>query len=325
MLAKTNTTLNTQTVTMHFGIDVSKAHLDIHCLEANQSWRIANTPAAIRAFIRDQRALLRNALVVVDGAGALEYDVCTLLAKAGIRVHRANTFQVRNFIRSFGQLAKTDRLDARMLARFAAEREAHLRLFVPEGRIQRRLRLLARRREDLVRMRASEKNRLQGPEGKEMIASLRRIIETLTREIARIEAEMERLVMRDEMLQRRRAVLLAIPGIGKTTAHVLLASLPELGTLDRRQVAALAGLAPFARDSGMQQGQRHTGAGRGLIRRTMFMATLSAIRFNQSIKEFHRKLTQNGKKSIVALIAAARKLLTIVNAKIRDAQLAQLS
>ncbi len=325
MLAKTDTALNTKTSAMHFGIDVSKAHLDIHCLEANQSWRIANTPAAIRAFIREQRTLLKDALVVVDGAGALEYDACTILARAGIRVHRANTFQVRNFIRSFGQLAKTDRLDARMLARFAAEREAHLRLFVPEGRTQRRLRLLARRREELVRMRASEKNRLQAPEGKEMAASIRRIIETLTKEIARIEAEMERLVMREEALRRRREVLLAIPGIGKVTAHVLLATMPELGTLDRRQVAALAGLAPFARDSGMQQGRRHTGAGRSLIRRTMFMATLSAIRFNQTIKEFHERLTQNGKKSIIALIAAARKLITIINAKLRDAHAAQLS
>lgn len=325
MLAKTDPTLNIKTAAMHFGIDVSKAHLDIHCLEANQSWRIANTPAAIRTFIRAQRALLKDALVVVDGAGALEYDVCTLLARAGIRVHRANTFQVRNFIRSFGQQAKTDRLDARMLARFAAERETHLRLFVPEGRIQRHLRLLARRREDLVRMRTGEKNRLQAPEGKEMAASIRRIIEALTQEIARIEAEMERLVMREETLRRRCEVLLAIPGIGKTTAHVLLATMPELGALDRRQVAALAGLAPFARDSGMQRGRRHTGTGRGLVRRTMFMATLSAIRFNQAIREFHQRLTQNGKKSIVALIAAARKLLSIINAKIRDAQTMQLS
>jgi len=325
MLAKTDTTLNTQASAMHFGIDVSKIHLDIHCLEANRSWRIANTPAAIRAFIRDQRALLKGALVVVDGAGALEYDVCTILAKAGVRVHRANTFQVRNFIRSFGQLAKTDRMDARMLARFAAERETHLRLFVPEGGTQRHLRLLARRREDVVRMRASEKNRLKSPEGKEMAASIRRLIRALDAEVARIEAQMERLVMREEALRRRREVLLAIPGIGKTTAHVLLAAMPELGTLDRRQVAALAGLAPFARDSGMQQGRRHTGAGRGLVRRTLFMATLSAIRFNHVMRAFHQRLVNNGKKAIVAIIATARKLITVINAKLRDANLAQLS
>ena len=325
MLAKTDTTLNTQASAMHFGIDVSKIHLDIHCLETNRSWRIANTPAAIRAFIRDQRALLKGALVVVDGAGALEYDVCTILAKAGIRVHRANTYQVRNFIRSFGQLAKTDQLDARMLARFAAERGTRLRLFVPESRPRRRLRQLARRREDLVRMRASEKNRLKSPEGKEMAASIRRLIRALDAEVARIEAQMERLVMREEALRRRREVLLAIPGIGKTTAHVLLAAMPELGTLDRRQVAALAGLAPFARDSGMQQGRRHTGAGRGLVRRTLFMATLSAIRFNQLMRVFYKRLIQNGKKAIVALIATARKLITVINAKLRDANLAQLS
>ena len=120
-------------------------------------------------------------------------------------------------------------------------------------------------------------------------------------------------------------MLLAIPGIGKTTAHVLLAAMPELGSLDRRQVAALAGLAPFARDSGMQQGRRHTGAGRGLVRRTLFMATLSAIRFNQLMRVFYERLIQNGKKPIVALIATARKLITIINAKLRDALFPQLS
>ena len=323
MMAKTDTTLNTEAT--HIGIDVSKAHLDIHCLEVNRSWRIANRPAAIRAFIREEHTLLKGAFVVVDGAGALEYDVCTLLAKAGIRVHRANTFQVRNFIRSFGQLAKTDRLDARMLARFAAERHQSLRPFVPETRHQRRLRLLARRREELVRMRASEKNRLQSPGGQELATSIRRIIKALMKEVARIEAEMERLVMREEALRRRREVLMAIPGIGKTTAHVLLAAMPELGGLDRKQVAALAGLAPFARDSGMQRGRRHTGAGRGQVRRTLFMATLSAIRFNPIIRDFYERLVQNGKKPIIAIIATARKLITIINAKLRDAIYPQLS
>jgi len=322
-MTKADTTLNTKAT--HFGIDVSKAHLDIHCLEANRSWRIANTPKAIRTFIREEHALLKGSFVVVDGAGGLEYDACTMLAKAGIRVHRANTYQVRNFIRSFGQLAKTDQLDARMLARFAAERGTRLRLFVPESRPRRRLRQLARRREDLVRMRASEKNRLHSPEGKEMTASIRRMIRAMDEEIARIEAQMERLMMREDALRRRREVLLAIPGIGKTTAHVLLAAMPELGSLDRRQVAALAGLAPFARDSGMQQGRRHTGAGRGLVRRTLFMATLSAIRFNQLMRVFYERLIQNGKKPIVALIATARKLITIINAKLRDALFPQLS
>jgi len=310
---------------MHFGIDVSKAHLDIHCLELNQSWRIPNTEKALLAFIRAHKDRLARALIVVDGAGGLEYRCCSLLAQAGMRVHRANTYQVRNFIRSLGVQAKTDRLDARLLARFAHERADMLRLFTPESRLQRRLRALAMRRGELVRMRTAEMNRLKGPQGELLKRSIRAILRALDKEIERIEADIRQLVSADAQMRKRRDILMKIKGVGETTAHVLLACMPELGTLDRREAAALAGLAPFARDSGTLRGYRRTGGGRVQVRSALFMAALSAIRSNDHIRAFYERLRENGKKPIVAITAAARKLLTIANAKLRDANVQQLS
>ena len=305
---------------MHFGIDVSKAHLDIYCLELNQSWHIPNTDKAIKAFIRAQKAHLAQALIVVDGAGGLEYRCCELLARAGMRVHRANTYQVRNFIRSLGVQAKTDRLDARHLATFARERAGRLRLFTQESRTQRRLQVLVQRREELVRMHTAEQNRLQGPQGPLLKRSINAILRALEKEIERIEAEIDKLVSADGELRERREILMKIKGIGKTIAHVLLALMPELGTLTRREAAALAGLAPFARDSGTMRGYRRTGGGRSQVRSALFMAVLAALRAKESvIKDFYQRLRDAGKKPMVAAIAAARKLITIVNAKLRDA------
>ena len=321
----TKTTFQDKTCRLHFGIDVSKAHLDIHCLERNESWRIANAAADIRAFISENFGAPGEALVVVDGAGGLEYLCCELLAAAGVRVHRANTRRIRNYIRSLGENAKTDRLDARHLAAFGRERGADLRLFAAESPARRQLRLLAARREQLIRMRTAEKNRLSGPGGAALKRSHGVLLRTLEREITRIETEIRALVSREEALRRRRAVLMAIPGIGENTAHALLALIPELGALDRRQAAALAGLAPYARDSGAQRGYRSTAGGRSGARRALFMAALSAIRFNGHIRAFYERLLENGKKPIVALTAAARKLLTIANAKLRDENLPQLS
>jgi transposase len=305
---------------MHFGIDVSKAHLDIHCPELNRSWRIPNTEKALLAFIRTHKAHLAQALIVVDGAGGLEYRCCSLLAQAGIAVHRTNTYQVRNYIRSLGVQAKTDRLDARLLARFACERAGQLRLFTEESPTQRRLRALVQRRDELVRMRTAEKNRLAGPQGELLKRSIGAILRALEKEIKRIEADIRQLVRADAQMRKRRDILMKIKGVGEITAHVLLACMPELGTLDRREAAALAGLAPFARDSGTLRGYRRTGGGRMQVRSALFMAALGAVNAKDSvIKDFYLRLRARGKKPIVALTAAARKLITIINAKLRDA------
>ncbi len=301
----------------HFGIDVSKDHLDIHCLQSGRSWRIANSVAAIRRFI-DEQPPLRDALVVVDSTGGHELVCCETLAAAGIRVHRAHSYRLRSYIRSRGQMAKTDRLDARMLAAYGQERQAELRLFTPQGRLQRQLRQLALRREQLVRMRTREKNRLKAPANGDVFASIRSILRALQREIAHIEARMRKLVRAEEALEGKRRMLMAIPGIGSTIANALIALMPELGNIGNKQAAALAGLAPYARDSGKWRGKRHVGPGRPIVRRLMFMAAMVAVRHNETIRGFYRRLIDNGKKPIVALIAAARKLIVIINAKTRE-------
>jgi len=305
----------------HFGIDVSKINLDIHCLETGRHWQIANKASQIRCFARQHGDSLRQGLCVVDGTGGYELECCEILAGSGIVVHRANSYRVKSYIRSLGEKAKTDTIDARHLAAYGDERGKDLRKFAVESHTQKQLRLLATRREQLVDMQTQEKNRLSGPGGKQMKRSINAILKTLEREISRVEVDMQKLTECDNALRQRRDVLLGISGIGSTTAHLLLARMPELGDLDRRQVAALAGLAPFARDSGAMHAYRRTGQGRKSVRRAMFMATLSAIRHNHQISTFYERLISNGKKPIVAIIASARKLLTIANAKLKQADL----
>jgi len=302
----------------HFGIDVAKDHLDIHCLEEKRSWRIANTAEAIQAFIRAHRALLQEALVVIDSTGGHEQLCCRLMAAAGCRVHVAHSYRFRSYVRSCGQMAKTDRIDARMLAQYGRERGCSLRLYAPQDRVQRRLRLLVSRREQLVQMLTAEKNRLQAPDNAPLAPSIRRLMQALEREIETIKRQIRRLLQRNEALKRRRALLLSIPGIGEVIAATLLALMPELGRIGNRQAAALAGLAPFARDSGRQRGRRRLGPGRLGVRRVMFIAAMVAVQQEGPLRAFYERLLARGKKPILALAATARKMLVIINARLRD-------
>ena len=305
----------------HIGIDVSKDRLDIHCLESGENWQCGNDKKDINGFARRHKEVLAQAFITIDSTGGHERLACDLLHQKGHMVHRAHSFRVKHFIRSMGQEAKTDRLDAIMLARYGFERRNDLRPYASESRKQRILKDLQMRRDDLVKMLTQERNRLAGPTSGVAKASFKAVIKTLEREVEKIEARIKKCIAEDEDLKAKDELLKSIKGIGEKTSHAILALMPEIGNLDRKQAAALAGLAPYARDSGKYRGYRSVKGGRTALRRALFLAALSAARFNTELKAFYQRLRANGKKPIVAITATARKLIIIANARTRDMKL----
>jgi len=305
----------------HIGIDVAKAKLDIHCLETGADWQVENNTKEIRAFARRHHKMLAQSYIAIETTGGYEHLCCEALHGRGYKVHQAHSYRVKSFIRSMGQGAKTDRLDAMMLAAYGHERKTKLRLYAPRSANQQLLKSLMLRREDLVKMQTQEKNRLAGPMAKALGASFKAILKAIANQIRLVERKIRACIKQDENLQAREKVLLQIKGIGEITSCSLLALLPELGAMDRKQAAALAGLAPYAKDSGEYRGYRSVKGGRPAVRRALFMAALSAVRHNREMKIFYTRLCANGKKPIVALTATARKLVTIANARIRDMKL----
>jgi len=305
----------------HIGIDVAKDKLDIHCLETGADWQIENSKKGIRAFARKCHKILAQSYITIETTGGYEHLCCEELHGKTYTVHQAHSYRVKHFIRSMGQEAKTDRLDATMLAFYGRERKNKLRLYAPRSANQQLLKSLTLRREDLVKMQTQEKNRLAAPMAKELGPSFKAILKAIANQISFVERKIRACIKRDKNLQAMEKVLLQIKGIGKITSCSLLALLPELGEMDRKQAAALAGLAPYAKDSGQYTGRRSVKGGRPAVRRALFMAALSAVRHNCKMKEFYTRLRANGKKPIVALTATARKLATIANARIRDMKL----
>jgi transposase len=291
---------------IHFiGIDISKNFFDVAMLGA-------------KTF----EAELPEALVVLEATGGYETVLIVFLLARGVSVHRADPLTAKHFIRSLRLRAKTDRLDAIALARYGAERHAELVQCQASDANQEELGALIARRADLVAMRVAEQNRQQHPRYATLQASLRAILKALDIQIAVLQTRMETLILQSTILTEKRDVLTSVKGVGKQTATVLLAAMPELGTLTRRQAASLAGCAPHPRDSGNTQGYRRTAGGRTLVKRALFMAAMAAKRFNPTLKNFYERLVANGKKKMVALTAVMRKLITILNAKIRDLQIA---
>jgi transposase len=297
------------------GIDVSKAHLDVATRPDGQEFRLPNTPEGIAALV-ERLTPLAPALILLEATGGLERAAAVALAEAGLPIRIVEPGRVRHFARSIGQHSKTDNLDARVLAHYAEAVRPEARDLPDEQ--TRDLQALLDRRRQLVAMRVSEQNRLkQGPTAavradlKAHIAYLSEQIEAMDRAIGeRIEAKAE-WKLRDEVLR-------SVPGIGPQTSRVLLGLLPELGKLTGKQVSALAGLAPRARDSGTVRGARTIFGGRAEVRTALYMASVSAMRFNPELRAFYKRLRDAGKAAKVALTAVSRKLLTIANAMIRD-------
>lgn len=293
------------------GIDVAKAHVDLYDTSSRRHERFENSPSGIRQCLRRLRSL-RPQLIVLESTGGYERDLAVALEEASLPVAVVNPRQVRDFGRAAGRLAKTDRIDAALLAQYAATMQPPQRAIPDRGSRQRKA-LVARRRQ-LVKLRTAELNRREHSYDRVIAASLTAVLRTIERELRKIETQLAALVAQEPHLQQQLHALVSVPGIGPTTAAMLLTEVPELGTLNRRQVAALVGVAPMNRDSGTFRGKRMTGGGRQAVRTRLYMPTIVACHHNPVLAPFYERLVARGKTKMTALVAAMRKLLTIVNA-----------
>jgi transposase len=296
------------------GIDVSKLHLDIAVRPTNERFQTENTSEGIAQWVTQIQAL-RPTLVVLEATGGWEIAVTVALAAAEIAVAVVNPRQVRDFAKSLGRLAKTDKIDAVILARFAEAIQPEPRT-LPDEQTQQLKAILVRRRQ-LIEMLVAEKNRL-GLTHAMIKPHLQEHIIWLEQEVADIDQDLHQRLRNSPLWREKEDLLRSVKGIGPVTATTLLAELPELGQLNRKQIAALVGVAPFNCDSGNMHGRRAIWGGRACVRNVLYMAALSACRFNPVIRTFYDHLIQAGKLKKVALVACMRKLLTILNAMIRS-------
>ena len=296
------------------GCDVGKSSIAVFDSRSGRSATIANRPEALAQFAA---ALDATCLVICEATGGYEASLLDALSQAGRAVHRADARRVKAFIRSLGTLGKSDAIDARALARYGQERHPGLTRWQPASAERDRLHALVMTRRDLVAARTAWGNRLAAPSGAPAAEFLDPVIRCLDAQCAAIEAEIATLIENSEQLARRVSCLRGISGIGARTATALVALMPELGTLGRRQCAALAGLAPHPHQSGQRDGYRRVRGGRPEVKRVLFMAAMSAVRHHPTLRDFYRRLRQNGKKPLVALVAAMRKLIVICNATVR--------
>lgn len=301
------------TATVFAGIDIAKDHLDIALRPGGECWTAANDATGIAegtARLQD----LQPTLVVLEATGGLEVPIVAALAAAGVPVVVVNPRQVRDFARATGKLAKTDAIDARVLAHFGEAVRPQVRP-IPDELAQAFSGLLSRRRQ-VVEMITAERNRLHTAT-KPVRPHIKAHIAWLERELDELDGELGRLVRESPVWREKEALLRSAPGVGAVLSLTLLAELPELGSLDRKQIAALVGVAPLNRDSGGMRGKRTVWGGQAQVRAVLYMATVVAVRFNPVIKPFYERLIAKGKRKKVALTACMRKLLTILNAMLR--------
>ncbi len=298
----------------YVGIDVGKAWLDVALWGSDAVWRVSNDDDGV-AKITARIAAMEPQLIAVEATGGYEQLLVQTMLLNSLPVAVVNPTRVRALSKATGKLAKTDVIDARLIAEYAFKIQPET--LGPKEAQEIRLKALVSRREQLVEMRTAEQNRL-GTAHNSMQADIREHIEWMTARIEQIEAEIEQLI--DSMPEWREQVerLDSIPGVGMITAVTALAEMPELGQLDRQKIASLAGLAPFNRDSGEQRGKRRIFGGRKGIRRVLYMACLSAKKCNPVIRSMFERLMKKGKVFKVAITACMRKMLTIMNAMIRD-------
>lgn len=295
------------------GLDIAKENIVV-CDGASPARTIANDRRAIRTFLKGCGA----DLAVCEPTGGHERRLLEECLRTGLPVHRADTLKLKAFIRSFGTLGKSDAIDAGKLAAYGRERWAILPLWSEPDRHQQRLQALVRRRKELVALKVAEQNRAAAPGARELAASFRAVLAVIVRQIGVLDAAITRLTAENAALRRRTAVCTRMDGIGPRTAAALIALMPELGALNRRQVAALAGLAPHPNDSGLTKGYRKMRGGRPDIAATLFMPALRAAAGKGEFAPFYKRLIGNGKKPILAIAAVMRKIIVTLNARIRD-------
>lgn len=296
------------------GIDVSKDRLDVAIYPGGEAFAVPRDAAGLEELVGRLRAQPVN-IVALEATGGFETVATAALAAAGLPVVVVNPAQIRAFATALGQRAKTDPIDAAVIARFAAATKPELRK-LPDDATRRLADLVARRRQ-IVEMIAAERQRERratAPARK----SIARILDALETELARLDSDLDEAVRGSPVWREKENLLASVPGVGPVISRTLIALMPELGSLGRKEIAALAGLAPFTRQSGQWQGRRFIGGGRTAVRTALFMGALTARRHNRVLRAFYEKLVAAGKPKMVALVAVARKLLTILNAILRD-------
>lgn len=300
---------------IYVGIDVAKDRLDVHVRPGGEAFAVARDGEGVANLV-DRLRVLAPALIVSEATGGFEQVVAGSLASAGLPVVVVNPRQIRDFARALGRLAKTDRLDAEVIALFAERVRPELRPLADER--ARLLGELVARRRQVVEMITAEGNRARQLESRRLKKRIERHRLILQEELTEIEQELDTTIRGTPIWRESEDLLKSVPGVGNTLARSLIADLPELGTLDRKKIAALVGVAPFNRDSGTLRGRRAVWGGRSAIRATLYMAALVATRCNPVIRTFYRRLLAAGKPKKLALTACMRKLLTILNAILRD-------
>jgi transposase len=300
------------------GIDVSKGALDVHILPSGERQSVENSEAGIAELVKRLRTFGPAALVVLEATNRYWQAVATALGAAGLRVAVVNPRQVRDFAKALGVLAKTDRIDAQVLAWFAERIRPPVRP-LPGAECQTAAELLSRRTQ-VMGMLVAEKNRLASAGAAKVRKDIQTTIAFLEKRLARLEGDIDHWLSQTPLDQTRVNLMATFTGIGQNTARSLAITLPELGTLSHKQIGALGGLAPLARDSGAKRGQRHIHGGRAQVRACLYMPTLTAIRCNPVIRAFYQRLTQAGKHHYVAITACMRKILVILNAMLKSGQ-----
>jgi len=301
-------------VSVNVGIDVGKHQLDVYIRERDLHFNVPNDPDGIRRLV-GRLGRYRPERIVVEATGRREYEVVLALAEREWPVVVCQPIKVRRYAAARGVLAKTDKLDAALLADYAAVMQPEVRPLAA-GKL-RLLRDLVARRRQLITMRTMELNRLDVmPKG--LLADIRRHVRHLDGQVAKLDQHLAALIEATEEWRDKRDILSSVPGVGPQVVATLLADLPELGTLTNKQIAALAGLAPFNRDSGTFRGRRRIRGGRSSVRTVLFMGMMSAIQCNPKFKAMYRAMVAAGKHKKVALTACMRKMITVLNAMLRD-------
>jgi transposase len=300
------------------GVDISKSSFDVFIKGEKSVTKYDNSADGIEGFITKHASTLEQGFTVMEATGGYEAALLIAMVKRGYRVHRLHPNTSHHFLSSLKRLAKNDAIDAKGLARFASERHDELRLATLKDANQEKLRLLVRLRDEYVADRAGEKTRLQSPLYATMTSFIEKHIEDLDTLIAAIEKDIDACLNDNDLIRGKAKVCKEMSGIGDKIAMNILAFLPELGTLTRREVAALTGTAPRVRDSGTKIGHRSLQGGRCLLKKSLYQAALSASRSKKGYKEFYDRLIDAGKQKKVALMAVARKIGVVLNARMKE-------
>ena len=308
---------------LHVGVDISKNFFDLHILEGRKDRRYEYTEKGVKdcgAMLKEEEAEagVQIELVTMEATGGYERLLAAELQAAGMAVAVVNPKRIRDYAKAAGKLAKTDKIDARVIAAFGAT--MHPRLNEPSDQNALKLRSLVTRRHQMVTMRVTENNRMEHAYDKATTHSIKVIVRSITRQIVKIEKEIAEHIQQQPELQKKAELLKSVPGIGDVTAFMLISELPELGRANKREIAALVGIAPINRDSGLYRGKRMTGGGRRRVRSGLHMSMLAATRYNPVIRKFYQHLLDQGKAKMTAIVASMRKLLIIMNTMLKNNQ-----